>query len=133
MFARIVLIASGVMFISFGLWALIAPVHLAALVHFDLMDSFARTEMRAFYGGLEIGFGLFLCISGLNSLSHRTALLSCACTLSGIAICRIIGIMIDGTAGSTFMIGALSLEVVGAVVSWFAWNKSPTITAANAA
>ncbi len=59
-FARALLAVNSAMFIGLGVWVLLAPSTVAAFVTFNLSSPTARAEFLAFYGGFELGFGLFL-------------------------------------------------------------------------
>lgn len=115
MFASVVLVVFGLSFGAFGLWALVAPDGLAKLIHFGLETPGARTEIRAFYGGLEIGLALFM----VGSVFYRPlvpgALLALVATAGGIAVARVIGLLID-SSGSGVMYGALVWESTGAIL-----------------
>ena len=119
MFAKIVLWIAGISFIGFGLWALLAPASLAGLVHFELLDEIATTEMRAFYGGLDLGLGVYLIMGAIKPEMTRACLVAGAVLLGCIALARICGLLIDGS-GSGVMYFALSTEIGGALACWLA-------------
>ncbi|MFK8016183.1 MAG: DUF4345 family protein [Gammaproteobacteria bacterium] len=120
MFAKVVLIFFGLSFGGFGVWALIAPASLAKLVHFSLDTPGAMTEIRAFYGGLEIGFAAFLIAAAFVRPLVPGALLALVAIAGGIALARLVGIVVDGS-GSTFMYSALVWELAGAGLGLLAW------------
>ena len=120
MFASGVLVFFGLSFLAFGVWALVAPVSLAGLIHFGLETSGSVTEIRAFYGGLEIGFALFLFAAALNRELAPAALLALVAVTGGIALARVVGLIVD-QSGSTLMYGALAFELAGAVMGLLAW------------
>ena len=60
LFSRILLVLLGLMFLSFGVAFLLRPAQMAQMVGIELPEPTARMEIRAFYGGLEIGLAVFL-------------------------------------------------------------------------
>lgn len=122
MFVSIVLVIFGLSFGAFGVWAVAAPAGLAGLLHFGLETPGAVTEIRAFYGGLELG----LCTFMLTAVVHRSlvpgALLALTFIAGGIALARIAGLLIDGSL-SGLMIGALVWEMAGAVLGLAAYRS----------
>ena len=116
MFAKVVLVVFGLSFLAFGGWALFAPSSLAGLINFGLENSAAVTEIRAFYGGLEIGFAGFLLAAAFKDELTSAALLALAAVSGGIALARIAGLIVDAS-GSTLMYGALAFEFTGAVLA----------------
>ena len=122
MFVNAVLIIFGLGFGVFGVWALLAPQSLAQLLHFGLQTPGAVTEMRAFYGGLELGLaGLLLAAVVVRSLVPG-ALLALTVAAGGIAIGRLIGLALDGS-GSGLMFGALAFELAGGVFGLLAYRS----------
>jgi len=121
-FPKFVLIFFGLSFGAFGVWALIAPAALANLIHVTPETPGALTEIRAFYGGLEIGLAAFL----LRAAFHRPwmpgALIALVVVAGGIAIGRGIGLVIDSSI-SGVMLGALVWEAAGAILGSLAYLK----------
>ena len=124
MFAKITLWILGLSFAFFGAWSLVSPVSIAELIHFDLTNNVAVTEMRAFYGGVELGFAAFLLAGALRPGLRSASLLSGAFILGAIAISRTIGLVLDGS-GSFFIYTALATEVIGCLACWFALSRQP--------
>lgn len=122
MFAKTVLVFFGLSFGVFGLWALIAPESLARMVHFSLDTPGAVTEIRAFYGGLELGLAILMLAAAVYPALVPGALLTLVAAAGGIALARIVGLVLDGS-GSAFMFGALAWEVAGAVLGFIAYSR----------
>ena len=100
---------TSLIFLGFGLVFLVWPDAIN-LVAVELPEPIARTEIRAFYGGLEIGIGCFLWISSRRPDWHAPALLIQFLSLGSIAVARILGSIIEMhidalTAGLTTMEG----------------------------
>ena len=117
-FARIVLVLAALMFALFGAWLLVIPEQLGEWLDVTAASPVGLTEIRAFYGGYEIGLALFL----LLGLRRRFTAASCYClafTLTCVALSRIYGFFVDGTA-SAATIGILATEAGFAVLGWLA-------------
>ena len=92
--AEIVLTIGALAFAGFGIVLLIAPAKMRVV---DLLpgSANARTEVRAMYGGLEIGIAIFLglCLQYEDSIGPGLSLL--VLTVGGLAVARVIGIVIE--------------------------------------
>lgn len=106
---RIVLAISALVFLSFGFVCMFWPQAIMGLAHIELSHPSALTEIRAFYGGLELGLGAFLVHCVVNQRHLSTGLWLCVLIMSGIVIGRLIGVATDGTEG-LFVYLALGLE-----------------------
>jgi hypothetical protein len=58
--ARALLVVQALLFLWIGIWTLAAPEDVARLVEIELPSDSARIDFAAFYGGFEVGVGLFL-------------------------------------------------------------------------
>ncbi len=121
LFPRTVLGFFGLSFLVFGLWALFAPTGMAKLIHFDLVNAIARTEFRAFYGGVEIALAVLLLAPLFRSEWIGPALVLLAVSSAAIALSRITGIVLDG-AGGGFIYAALVWEISAAALAAWAWR-----------
>jgi hypothetical protein len=117
MLGRSVLVIAGLMYVGFGVAFLLAPAELGALVHLSAEHPVARTELRAFYGGLEIGLGLFLLICVARRPWQAPGLLVTALVCGGTAAARVVGLLLDHSAGRTVLI-ILLVEVVVAAAAF---------------
>ncbi|MFK7887897.1 MAG: DUF4345 family protein [Gammaproteobacteria bacterium] len=122
MFPKIVLIFFGLSFGAFGVWALISPAALANLIHLTPETPGALTEIRAFYGGLEIGLAAFLLRGAFHRPWMSGALLTLVAVAGGIALGRCVGLALDSSV-SNMMLGALVWEAAGAVLGTLAYLK----------
>ena len=116
MLGKVVLIATGLLYLAFGVAFLVAPAALGGWVHLGVDHPVARTELRAFYGGLEIGLAVFLffCVSRPEWIVP--GLLAGALALGCTAAARIVGIVVDRSTG-TMLVAILLVEVAFAVAS----------------
>jgi hypothetical protein len=92
--ARTSLGVTAAAFAGFGVWLLLRPQALSR-VDVSLPSPTARAEIRAFYGGLEIGLGLFFAAAAARPAWHRPALVAQAASLGGAALARIFSMTID--------------------------------------
>ena len=104
------LLISGLMYLGFGIIFIINPSFLENAYIFSNHPT-GLMEIRAFYGGLEIGLGLILLYSIKTDRSLQKAAL---CLLSSILfftiLGRVIGVFLDGIEGYYLWI-ALIIEI----------------------
>ncbi len=112
----------GVGYLAFGLVMFIAPQATLASVGIAIADGVATTEMRAFYGGLELGLAALLFGAAWNAQYRRAGLWLGTFSFGGIAAARAAGMLIDGTGGG-FLLGALAVECALAALCVFALRK----------
>ncbi|MEM8547289.1 MAG: DUF4345 domain-containing protein [Pseudomonadota bacterium] len=122
--AAIILWLFGLITLAFGVWALLAPTQFAALAHYGLDHPGAVTELRAFYGGVEIGLGVFWILGALRQPLTRAALVSMISIWSGVVIARGLGLVLDGS-GSTTMLVVLGTEIAAVIGAAIALNRLP--------
>ena len=93
----ILLWLSGLSFLGFGVAFLIAPIATLALAGVATEGAIAATELRAFYGGIEVALGGLILASALQPARWRDGLwLTLAC-YGSIGVTRIFGMVIDGS------------------------------------
>lgn len=107
--ARLVLWIGGLAFVGFGIAFVLAPLETMALAGIELQGALAATELRAFYGGLEIGLGLLMIAADLGGM-RRPGLLLAMASYGGIGLARLFGIVLEGEA-TTFLWAALGVEL----------------------
>lgn len=71
-------------------------------------------EIRGFYGGLELGLGIFFAIALARRSWWRPALLVQVLALGGAAVGRLVGILVDG--GGEWLVLALMAAEAGAAL-----------------
>jgi Flp pilus assembly protein TadB len=116
---RLILALAALAFLGFGIAFLVSPAAMGALVELDLTSATARTEVRAMYGGLEIGLGV-----GLLTLlfRHRQVALGLRVALAafvGLAAGRLYGLAVDGW-WQPIMWLLTAVEVLAAGLCWWA-------------
>ena len=114
-FPRITLWVSAAAWAAFGLWLLFDPAALAnAEVAVDTPT--ARTEVRAFYGGLELGVAAalaWLALRGATADGLRVALV----TIAGVFACRTLGAVLEGGGVRPIIWLLGSIELVSAAIT----------------
>ena len=120
LFARIVLLIQIAALVLLGLAYFIRPEEMASFSGALLMSAAAVTEVRAFYGGLQLGLAAFLAMALLRLDLLRPALTLLVLLYSALAVARIGGLWLDGGAQQTFNLYALLLELVSAGLTWWA-------------
>jgi hypothetical protein len=117
--ARISLGLVTLVFLGFGVLFLLRPEAIDSM-GIVLESATARTEIRGFYGGLEIGLGLFFGIAMLRPRWFRPALLAQTATLGGIGLGRIVGVIYEGSAEAVIWM-FIAVELAGAVLGLLAY------------
>lgn len=104
---------SSVAFVAFAL----APDTFADLVTGAVPATpSASIDMRATYGGVALGLGVFYWLAARRAEWVRMGVLASLLVIAGIAAARAVGIVADGQP-NTFMLLFLVLEVVAVVLS----------------
>lgn len=120
LFARIVLLIQIAALLVLGLAYFIRPEEMASFSGALLMGSAAVTEVRAYYGGLQLGLAAYLAMALLRQDLLRPALLLLVLLYSSLVLARIAGLWLDCGAQQTFNLYALLLEVASAALAWWA-------------
>jgi hypothetical protein len=120
-FARIALMLAALGLIGFGAPLLVKP-SLLGIVGVRLPRPAAATEIRAFYGGLELGLAAFFLAAARREAWLRPALFAQAAGFGGIVIARLVGIVIDGSASPMIFLFA-AIEGAGALLGAVALRR----------
>lgn len=120
LFARVVLVIQLLALGGLGLAYFVRPHEMANLSGMLLMSTAAATDVRAYYGGLQLGLAAFIGMALTRLELTRTALTLLVLLYSALALARIGGLWLDGGAQQTFNLYALLLEVVSAGLCFWA-------------
>lgn len=123
--ALVVLWFAGLQFIGFGVLSVLNPQAIADVVGFQLTSQLAATEVRAFYGGLELALGILLCVGGLNARWQKPALVLQFAAFLGIGVVRGLAVLMHG--GNTFLVAATLTELLLAALAFWALRKAPAM------
>ncbi len=116
--ARLTLGITAVSFLVIGLGFLVVPVAWAASMEITLASALARTDLRATYGGFNVGFGLFLLACARREAWHRPGLLASVLALYGFAAGRLLGWALEGEL-ARFLLVLLLIELgAGSLALW---------------
>ncbi|MCA8922801.1 MAG: DUF4345 family protein [Planctomycetes bacterium] len=98
-FARALLGITGALYVSLGLAFALEPVAWAAKVGLSLDGPGSVTEVRAFYGGLELGLGALFVLCALRRAWIVPGVLGLLCTYGGLAAGRGLSLLGSGPHG----------------------------------
>lgn len=122
LFARILLIVQVVILTVLALAYLIRPQEMANLSGALLMESSAVTDVRAWYGGLQLGLAFYLLLAP-RAGQVRPALFLLLVLYTALALGRVLGLVLDGGAQQTFNFAVLLFEAVSAALAWSALRR----------
>jgi len=115
----------GISFVGYGLYCLAVPGALAEGAGVVGATPTGTTELRAMYGGLQIGAGLLAAVALFRPSLERPAIVSMAFLLLGLCSARALGVALDGGI-SGYTIFALCFEVgAGTLSAWLATRLAP--------
>ena len=91
---------NGLLWVIWGITCLLAPQAwsgdvIPGMAVFDLTEAVARTEIRAMYGGLQIAIGLLAVVAIFRPEHRATTLLLYVMALSGLALSRLYGLILE--------------------------------------
>jgi hypothetical protein len=114
--ARLILALNSLGFAAFGLAFLIWPAALAARIGLVAGTPAALIDIRATYGGFELGIAALLGFCAVSIGGTAFGLLAAACAFGGFAGGRLIGIL--ATGGADWLTWSfLALEVASLLIN----------------
>lgn len=111
------------MSVGFGIAYLLAPGPLTGPANFGSLAPAVATDVRATYGGFQIGMGAFLIWSSSSADRIRGGLLLTLLTMGLVLASRIIGVVLDGHLNE-FYTSALIFESLLAAASFSVWRRA---------
>jgi hypothetical protein len=120
---KILVIAATLMFGGFGLLGMMDPMRTLELIHMQPKDITAVNEVRAMYGGFELGVAAFLVACLLDRWSLRAGLFLTTAIFLGAASGRGKSVLLEGLP-DTFFVQIWIFEMVFAAVCIFALARS---------
>ncbi len=117
--AQLFLMLAALLFAGFGLASLFQPERIAGMVGIRASTTAGRSEIRAVYGGLELGLGAFLVYCALDAQRLELGLLLVVLTYGAAAVGRMIGIALDRPVeGVTrrILVAEVAFAIVGLVL-----------------
>lgn len=112
--ARILLAVQALLLAGFGLAYFIRPQEMANFSGMLLMAPAAITDVRAYYGGLQLGLALYLVLALLRGDLLRPALMLLVLLYASLFCARLGGLWLDGGLQQTFNLYAMLFEGVSA-------------------
>ena len=120
---RLFLGLNALTFTGIGIYFLLRPETVASGLGLEAADATAFADIRAVYGGLEIGLGVALIWTLLDWQRTRMGLGLAMLMWCGLLGGRVVGVVVDG-AQSTLGYGLLASEIIGAALTAVALWKS---------
>ncbi len=113
---------AAAIFVVAGLSYLISPASLTQATGVSA-DAGGLTDIRANYGGFQLGFDMFLVWCARARVS--TGLLLTALVLGAVLLSRVAGLLTDGSV-TTYHLSALAFEVTLTTLALWFYARSPT-------
>ena len=123
-FGRIFLWIAAAMSLAAGGYYLVSPQAMATSAGFGDLPPGGMTDIRATYGGFQIGMGLFLVWAALDPTRIRGGLLLTLLAFGALATSRAIGVALDSSMNEFHQSG-LIFEFVFTAVALAAYLKTP--------
>lgn len=122
---RIFLAISTLIWLPYGVYCFVHPGYLGEAAGVISMTATGMTELRAMYGGLQVGIGLLALAGLLHDSFRRHALVMLAFLCGGLCSTRIAGAVLDG-GFSSYTASALVFEVGSTVAAvWLLQRMRP--------
>lgn len=119
-FERSVVLLGAALFALFGISALLWPEETASLARISASHPSARNEVRAFFGGIELGFAAFLVLEARRHLDVPLRLL--LLTVGGSLTGRFLSIVQDGVEGG-YVPAAITIDAAMFVLAFVAFRR----------
>jgi hypothetical protein len=112
----VALALSGLAMLYVGWTGLTAPANLMEPLGIPLAGPSAHNEIRAAYGGMHVGIGIFLLATALRPALRGVGLWANLCIMGGLVAGRVASLVVDGAPGG-FVFGLLAAESVATLAS----------------
>jgi hypothetical protein len=113
---RIFLGLSALFWLPYGIFCLVQPGFLEGAAGVASSTPTGSAELRAMYGGLQAGVGALALAGFLRTEVARPALLTLLFLCAGLALGRLLGLVVDGAA-SPYTLIAVGFEVAWAALA----------------
>ena len=125
-FPTLVLALCALGFLAFGLWLLLDPVGALGKIGIQASSATGLVELRAFYGGMEIGLGLFLAACAWRPDWQGAGSWLVLLANGGAGLARLSGLALEGAPLAGYLGWALRWELGFAVVAGAALLRKRT-------
>lgn len=119
--ARALVAMTALIYAGIGTWTLLDPFGALDRVGVAAVDSRGEVELRAMYGGLELGMALFLLWCLASPERVRAGLMASTLTVGGLGLVRAIGwigLQPDGWLSVALMVAECTGAALGALALW---------------
>ena len=113
----LLLLLAALMFGGFGVMLMLDPTWLDRWLEIRAGGAEGNTELRAFYGGMEIGLALFLVACATKPAWRGIGCVALTLLCGGTAAGRIYGFAVDHSFNAK-LAAFLAIEVLFAVLPW---------------
>lgn len=120
--ARLILAANSLGFTLFGLLFLFWPEAMITRVGLQVMAPTALIDIRATYGGMELGIAALLGYCAVSIGGTAFGLFAATCAFAGLAIGRLVAIVLSGGA-SGFTWFLFTLEATSLLADIYALRR----------
>ena len=117
--ARNLLVLTAFAFGFFGLWAMISPTGMVALVGVEAVTPDAIADVRAMYGGMELTWAGILAWHAMEEDRHRVGLYLATFAIGGIGAARLFSLLLVGGSALSIFLVVVELGATG-LLWWFA-------------
>lgn len=124
MFTRIFLAVSGLAWLGYGIYCLLAPEQLAMVAGIAANAPHGITELRAMYGGVQAAIGLAALLGAIRPEHARWSLQFQAVIFAGLAPVRLLSALTTGEF-SQYTVGAIGFEVVFLIIALVLLRSRP--------
>lgn len=121
--SRFVLVASALAFAGIGLAFLIDPAAMARHVGLALEGPTADNDVRAVYGGLQLGCAAFLLLCAIRPAWHAPGLLAQLLLFGGLVTARLVSWAAVGLP-SRLGLALHAAETTGLLLGGLAWRRN---------
>ncbi|MET0985549.1 MAG: DUF4345 domain-containing protein [Steroidobacteraceae bacterium] len=111
------LIITGVLWLGYGIYLLIAPQELAGIAGVTATSTTGTVELRAMYGGLQAAVGVLALWAGVSAAWRTQGLTALLFLYGGMGLARLASAAVTQEF-STYVIGALCFELPSAWIAW---------------
>jgi hypothetical protein len=122
--SRLVLAGSALAFLGVGALFLLDPAGMARHVGVGVLGATADNDVRAVYGGLQLGCGAFLLLCALRSEWHAAGLAAQLLLFGSLVAARVLSWLVVGLP-ETLGLALHAAEAGALVLGWLAWRRLP--------
>jgi len=124
MAARVFLALSALVWLPYGLFCFFQPEYLEQAAGVFASTATGTIELRAMYGGLQTGFGLFCLLGALRREFFRPALTALLLVVGGLALARLYSTATSADPVGGYTWAAMAYEFTTATLAGLALRKA---------